>query len=401
MSQLSLPIQEFYLALPDDDRQYAQEQAQEIKLIAHNASIQIGLKLIKVKERLGHGKFGEWIKLEFEWSHMQAHRLMTIASELGNLTYGLDLPQGMKPAYALASAMSKEDEEGKEEILNAYQEKLTEKQNQAIEEGEKAIEEAKLTGKDPKIPKVPTALTEQQIMDLTKELAEKKKELEDSKQKVKELSDAVQQKDEKLAGQEQTLESLNQQLKNKLEQIKEFEQKRIDDANALAEIIINKKQEEFNAQLTQLKNSKESLENKLKTEQENLKKFKENPDPDTVAKIKSIGNELKHLEYELTRLKDTEDQTKKAGIVINNFYDGFLKLLKDHPEALVYAASSYLTDAHTVKATALADHMEEFSHQLRQSLDKSKGNHFLNEIEVDSSVVDVEIVQDNEDMEDF
>ena len=391
MSQLSLPVQEFYLALPDDDRQYAQEQAQEIKLIAHNASIQIGLKLIKVKERLGHGKFGDWIKLEFEWSHKQANRLMTIASELSNWTDPSNLPQGMMPAYALASAMAKEDEEGKEEILNAYQEKLAEKQDQAIEDAE-------LTGTDPK---VPTALTEQQIKELTKELAEKKQELEGSKQKVKELSDAVQQKDEKLAEQEHTLESRNQELKNKLEQIKELEQKLIDDANALAETIINKKQEEFNARLTQLENSKKSLENKLKAEQENLKKFKENPDPDTVAKIKSIGNELKHLEYELTRLKDTEDQTKKAGIVINNFYDGFLKLLKDHPEALVYAASSYLTDAHTVKATALADHMEEFSHQLRQSLDRSKGNHFLNEIEVDSSVVDVEIVQDNEDMEDF
>jgi len=387
MSQLSLPIQEFYLALPDDDRQYAQEQAQEIKLIAHNASIQIGLKLIKVKERLGHGKFGEWIKLEFEWSDRQARMLMTIASQLGDRNYGSDLPQGMKPAYALASAMSKTDEEGKEEILDAYQEKLTEKQNQAIEDAES-------TGKDPK---VPTALTEQQIKDLTKELAEKKQELESSKQQVKKLSEAVQQKDEKLAGQEQTLESLNQQLKNKLEQIKEFEQKRIDDANALAEIIINKKQEEFNAQLTQLKNNKESLEKSLEAEKERLKKFKENPDPDTSAKIESIGNKLKHLEYELTRLKDTEDQTKKAGIVINNFYDGFLKLLKDHPEALVYAASSYLTDAHTVKATALADHMEEFSHQLRQSLDKSKGNHFLNEIEVDSSVVDVEVVNQFEE----
>jgi hypothetical protein len=70
-----------------------------------------------IGDRLGYGKFGEWIKLEFEWSYQQANRLMVIASELGDRNYGSDLPQGMKPAYALASAMSKEDEDGRSPII--------------------------------------------------------------------------------------------------------------------------------------------------------------------------------------------------------------------------------------------------------------------------------------------
>ena len=65
-----------------------------------------------IGDRLGHGKFGDWIKLEFEWSDAQARRLMTISREFLNRSDQYDLPMGTNPAYALASAMSKEDEEG-------------------------------------------------------------------------------------------------------------------------------------------------------------------------------------------------------------------------------------------------------------------------------------------------
>ena len=387
MSQLSLPIQEFYQALSDGDRQYAQEQAQEIKLIAHNASIQIGLKLIKVKERLGHGKFGDWIKLEFDWSDRQARRLMTIASELGNRTDQSILPTGTNPAYALASAMSKEDEEGKQEILDSYQEALEQKQKEAIEKAEE-------TGKDPKIP---NALTEAQIKELIAKRDELEKQLEEEQGKTQSLSKTVESQKATITLQTQSIEQVNNQLKLKVEQLIQLDKQRVDDANKLAEAMVTAKEAEFQKEKTRLEQEKTKAEEQLESEKERLKKFKENPDSETAAKITQLRNELTHLEYELDRLKDTEDQTKKAGIVINNFYDGFLKLLKDHPEALVYAASSYLTDAHTVKATALADHMEEFSHQLRQSLDKSKGNHFLNEIEVDASAIDVEVVNQFED----
>lgn len=381
MSQLSLPIQEFYQALSDGDRQYAQEQAQEIKLIAQNASIQIGLKLIKVKERLGHGKFGDWIKLEFEWSRTQATRLMTIASEFGNCPDQDILPTGTNPAYALASAMSNTDEEGKQEILNSYQETLIEKQTQAQADGKK----------------IPGALTEKEIKDLIAKRDALEEQLKEEQGKTQSLSKTVESQKATITLQTQSIEQVNNQLKLKVQQLADLDKQRIDDANKLAEAMVTAKEAEFQKEKTRLEQEKAKAEKQLESEKKRLEKFKENPDPETAAKITQIGNELKHLEYELDRLKNTEDQTKKAGIVINNFYDGFLKLLKDHPEALVYAASSYLTDAHTVKATALADHMEEFSHQLRQSLDKSKGNHFLNEVEVNASAIDVEVVNQFED----
>ena len=63
-----------------------------------------------IGDRLGHGKFGDWIKLEFDWSQSMANKLMTIASQLNSYDH-TNLPTGMNPAYALASAMAKTDEE--------------------------------------------------------------------------------------------------------------------------------------------------------------------------------------------------------------------------------------------------------------------------------------------------
>jgi hypothetical protein len=85
--------------------------AQSSPILSQSA---IGQKLIKVKELLGHGKFVEWIELEFDWSDRQARRLMTIASEFSKRTDQSVLPTGTNPAYALASALAKEDEQGKE-----------------------------------------------------------------------------------------------------------------------------------------------------------------------------------------------------------------------------------------------------------------------------------------------
>ena len=114
----------FHDQLDEGDRAYAQEQAEEIKQIANNATIQIGQKLIKVKERLGHGHFISWIEKEFDWSKRQAQKLMTIASEFSNANHVTHLPTSPRPAYALASALAKESEEGKEELVDEYQEKL-------------------------------------------------------------------------------------------------------------------------------------------------------------------------------------------------------------------------------------------------------------------------------------
>lgn len=408
MNQLSLPIQEFYQALSVDDRQYAQEQAQEIKLIAHNASIQIGLKLIKVKERLGHGKFGDWIKLEFDWQKSQAAMMMTIAREFEDLHDSGNLPTAKKSAYALASAMSKEDEEGKQEILNAYQEKLTEKQNQAIEEGNKAIEEAQLTGKDPKIPKVPNALTEAQIKEIIAErdrlkssvetLATEKSDLESKNSELgqlvsnqKTLIDQATQKAEKHA---QMLESANALLQEEAERIAELKTKEL--------------AEKYTQELTEkLTEAQESAEASLKDAEDGykkaLEKFKANPDPETKKELEELQTEKSRIYIEMSALKRRLEDARSTGenraamvSTVANFFGLFENAVKAHPNILIAVASPLVDDAHADRMEDMADFLEEFAGKIRKALADRQFNQATH-----VEAVDVEIVQDDEDMEDF
>lgn len=126
---------------------------------------------------MGHGNFGEWIKLEFEWSDQQARRLMTISSEFSNQTHVSEMPQKIRPAYALASALAKEDEQGKEKLLNGYQEKLEEKQQATPE------------GKTP-----PASLTEKEIKELIKERDSLKDSLESSDKQLKQARSEIYKK---------------------------------------------------------------------------------------------------------------------------------------------------------------------------------------------------------------
>jgi hypothetical protein len=46
--------------------------------------VEIGQKLIEVKERLGHGMFGAWISAEFEWGWTTASKLMQVANKFSH-----------------------------------------------------------------------------------------------------------------------------------------------------------------------------------------------------------------------------------------------------------------------------------------------------------------------------
>lgn len=63
--------------------------------------IEIGRELIAVKERLGHGRFLDWIKVEFEMERSTAQNLMNVADKFGDK---LPIIGNLKPTvlYALA-----------------------------------------------------------------------------------------------------------------------------------------------------------------------------------------------------------------------------------------------------------------------------------------------------------
>lgn len=76
-----------YASLDAETRIVVQQRTSELKMIARRAAtdvIEIGAKLVDVKERLPHGQFGRWLEAEFQWSEPSAQRFMRVAERFQN-----------------------------------------------------------------------------------------------------------------------------------------------------------------------------------------------------------------------------------------------------------------------------------------------------------------------------
>lgn len=75
-----------YSGMDPETRIVVQQRTSEIKGLMRRAAqdiVDIGLKLIEVKERLGHGGFEAWLGAEFGWSDQTARRFMHVAKRFG------------------------------------------------------------------------------------------------------------------------------------------------------------------------------------------------------------------------------------------------------------------------------------------------------------------------------
>lgn len=73
-----------YSALDSETRIVVQQRTTEIKALMKRAAsdiIEIGQKLIEVKERLEHGQFSPWLEAEFGWKHTTAWNFMQVADK--------------------------------------------------------------------------------------------------------------------------------------------------------------------------------------------------------------------------------------------------------------------------------------------------------------------------------
>lgn len=74
-----------YVNLDAEILDLVQQHTNEIKVLMHRTAqdiIQIGQRLIEVKQRLGHGNFTNWLKFEFSWSVSTATKFMHVAEQL-------------------------------------------------------------------------------------------------------------------------------------------------------------------------------------------------------------------------------------------------------------------------------------------------------------------------------
>ncbi|MGA9379934.1 MAG: DUF3102 domain-containing protein [Phormidium sp.] len=107
-----------YTMLDAETSLFIQKQTGEIRALMKRTAqdiIEIGQKLILVKEKLAHGRFLDWIAAEFEWSYPTAARFMQVANSFQK-TYQIDkfaasalyvLAAPSTPASARAEAIAR------------------------------------------------------------------------------------------------------------------------------------------------------------------------------------------------------------------------------------------------------------------------------------------------------
>ena len=101
-----------YTALDAPTSQFVKVQTGEIRGLMKRtveSIFEIGQRLIIVKERLGHGRFGSWLETEFDWDERTARRFMSVAENLKNKSDKLsEVDFAPSALYVLASPSTPE-----------------------------------------------------------------------------------------------------------------------------------------------------------------------------------------------------------------------------------------------------------------------------------------------------
>ena len=139
-----------YSQLDSKTSDFVREQTEEIRGLMRRTAqgiVDIGQKLLDIKEKLGHGNFLNWLKKEFDWSELTAQRFMQVAKQFKSHNL-LDLEIAPSALYIL-SAPSTQDSV-REEILSRARagEKITYK---ATKETKQKYQSASKVKKDEKI----------------------------------------------------------------------------------------------------------------------------------------------------------------------------------------------------------------------------------------------------------
>lgn len=263
-----------YSSLDANTAKLAKQSAIEIKArekaIWENI-IEIGNRLIEVKNALPHGQFEDWVKTEFKWSKMTASKYIKVAKEIEpKVKDSLLLPNSLEGLYQLASGLSKADEETKEEILTAVESKTEEKG---------------------------TALTEKEIKEITKPYLEQIKELEN---KQTSLITELEKEKRNTEWQGNVIREFNTKGDPKIKQLEETV------ANQ------NKQIQELNSLKSQLEKRQAELAEKEDLVMDQFSNLSETVDSEVKAKLqKERDLALADVESQKLALKKEQDKIKK------------------------------------------------------------------------------------------
>lgn len=113
----TLDANELYASLDVETRIVVQQRTGEIKTLMRRTAqdiVEIGQKLIEVKDRLEYGCFSAWLQFEFEWSRSAAYKFMQVAERFGCVNF-TQLQVAPSALYLLAAPSTPES--ARNEIL--------------------------------------------------------------------------------------------------------------------------------------------------------------------------------------------------------------------------------------------------------------------------------------------
>jgi len=99
-----------YAELDVETRIVVRQRTDEIKTLVRRSAqdiIDIGGKLIDVKETLGHGNFGGWLAAEFGWSESAAQKFMSVSARFKSVNF-TEMNIGASALYLLAAPSTPE-----------------------------------------------------------------------------------------------------------------------------------------------------------------------------------------------------------------------------------------------------------------------------------------------------
>lgn len=179
--------------------------------------IEIGKRLIEVKENLEHGKYKQWLKEKVQFTERSAQRFMLIGREFSNTTSLSHL--GSTKLFLLAGL----DEEDRQEVMqkNNVEDMTTRELNQAV-----------------------------------KEKKELKKQLKEEQEYSQELQEAIKQK-------EQQIKTLREEIENIQIPKKEIVEKEVIKEVISEDLILEK--QSLEKELVELRKRAEKAENTLRS----------------------------------------------------------------------------------------------------------------------------------------
>lgn len=258
--------------------------------------IEIGKRLITVKESLPHGEWGKWLEEKVEFADRTARQFMKVAQEFGDSEIGKRLP--ISKVYALLDLPKEE----REQFVNSnpIDEMTTRELQQAIKE--KQALEKKLKVAEEKIEKNSNKLSK----------------IETEKSKLKEKLKSIEEKNkEELVNKEVEIEN----LKTHVSEIK----KKLDEAQAAGN---DEEVERLHLTLKEKESSLFDANNKIKELEEQLKEKPIDVKETIIEKIpEGVEKELQDLRAKVSQASSSSEPTIKFSIYFQELVKGFKELL--------------------------------------------------------------------------